>query len=411
MAKESLVGNKLRSMLSILGIIIGIFSIVVVYAMVHSLEKNLNDSFSGFGKDVVFVQKWPWDQMGENYPWWKYLSRPQSSPEEGVFVEENINPKFASGVAFSYQLNTKVEYKNNALTDVTLRCVSYGYNVVQKVNIENGRYFSLQESLGGRNVAIIGYKVAENLFPNIDPIGKQIRIQDRPCIVIGVCAAEGQSLINLGPDEQIFVPVRYAMGFSNYREGEKGCQVLVKANPESNLDDLTFEVTELLKRYRRLKPNADLNFAVNRMSMVTSLITTFFSSVKSIGLIIGGFAMIVGCFGVANIMFVSVKERTQEIGIQKALGAKKTFILVQFLFESILLCIIGGLIGMFLVWLTLQAGNFMLSYTDFKALRMFLSKEDIWLGIIVSVSVGLVAGFLPASTAARLNPVDAMRYK
>jgi len=411
MAKEALILNKLRSILSIFGITIGIFSIVVVYAMVHSLEKNLNDSFSSMGKDVVFVQKWPWDEFGGNYPWWKYLSRPQSTPDEGVFIEENINPRFSKGVAFSFQENAKIDYKNISVSDATIKAVSFGFNMVQKVNVARGRYFSIQESEAGRNVVIIGAKIAENLFGGADPIGKQIRIKNQPCIVIGVCELEGQSLINVGADELVYLPVKFALGFTNYRTGEKGCQILIKGGDGISLDDLSFEVSQLMRQYRRIKPAIASNFAVNRMSMITSMISSVFSTVKIIGLIIGGFAMLVGCFGVANIMFVSVKERTQEIGIQKALGAKNFFVLLQFLFESVLLCILGGVVGMFLVWLILNGANYILINNMQNSLRLFLSTEDIWLGVIVSVAVGLIAGFLPARAASRLNPVDAIRYK
>lgn len=411
MARESLVRNKLRSVLSVLGITIGIYCIVVVYAMVHSLEKNLNDSFSSMGKDVLFVQKWPWEDFGNGYPWWKYLSRPQTLPEEAVFLEDNLPPGYASGVAYSFGDQAVVSHNTVSLSGTQIMAISYGYNQVQKMDISQGRYFTTEENSGGRSVAIIGSKVAEDLFGTSDPVGKSIRIRNISCTVIGVCAKEGQSLINVSSDEVVYIPVRLAMAMTNYREGEHNCQIQVKAADGIGLDVLGFEVEQLMRRYRRLKPAVVDNFAVNRMSMITSVISDLFGQVKLIGLIIGAFSMLVGCFGVANIMFVSVKERTQEIGIQKALGARRIFILVQFLFEAVLLCMLGGVFGLLLVWLTLQGGNYILTHQMESAMRLYLVRDDIGLGLIVSVVVGIVAGFIPASTGARLNPVDAIRSK
>lgn len=397
--------------MSVLGITIGIYCIIVVYSLVHSMEKNINDNFSQFGTDVLFVQKWPWDEFGSNYPWWKYLKRPETTFEEAKFLEENLGAEWVSAVAFTFGSSVKVEHRGISLTSTQLASISFGFNKVQKVDLAKGRYFTEDETQAGRAVCIIGAVVASNLFGKENPLGKEIRIKNRVCRVIGVCKAEGQSIINSSADEKVYIPVKLGMNMMNYKEGSQGTQILLKAAEGVSLDDLSWETAQLMKRFRRTKPGAEETFSVNRMSMITNAVSELFNNIKLIGLVIGGFSMLVGCFGVANIMFVSVKERTQEIGIQKALGAKKPFILFQFLTESVVLCIVGGLIGLMLVWSTLKLFNFILQYQMESSVSLFLSGQDVIIGLLVSVAVGLIAGVWPASAGANLNPVDAIRSK
>lgn len=411
MAVDAIRKNKLRSVLSVLGITIGIYCIIVVYALVHSLEKNINDNFASFGTDVLFVQKWPWDEFGGNYPWWKYLRRPETTIEEARFLEENIGENWATAVAFAFSSRVKVECQGVSLTETQLSCVSHRYNEVQKADVEFGRYFTADESSSGRPVCILGAKIAENLFGATDPIGKDVRIKNQVCRVIGVFRREGQSIINASADERILIPLKFGMGMMNYRENSDGTQILLRAAPGVALDDLSFETSQLMRRYRRIGPYQEASFSVNRLSMITNAVSELFGTITVIGVIIGGFSMVVGCFGVANIMFVSVKERTQEIGIQKALGANRGFILAQFLTESVILCILGGMIGLGLVWSTLKLFNVFLKYQMESSITLYLSVSDVMLGLVVSILVGLLAGFLPASSGAKLNPVDAIRAK
>jgi len=411
MAMDALRKNKLRSVLSVLGITIGIYCIIVVYALVHSMEKNINDNFASFGTDVLFVQKWPWDEFGGNYPWWKYLRRPETSLDEARFLEDNLDKSLAVAVAFAFSSSEKVEYRGISLTETSVNCVSHRYNEVQKTDVEIGRYFTEDESAAGRPVCIIGASIAKNIFSGTDPLGKEIRVKNQVCRVIGVFRREGQSIIDASVDEWVMVPLKLGMSMMNYKENSEGTQILLKAAQDVSLDDLSFETGQLMRRYRRTGPYQEATFSVNRMSMITNAVSDLFGTIKVIGIIIGGFSMVVGCFGVANIMFVSVKERTQEIGIQKALGAKRGFILAQFLTESVILCIIGGLIGLVMVWGTLQLLNFVLQHQLDSGFVLYLMPYDVFLGIGVSVLVGLLAGFLPALSGARLNPVDAIRSK
>jgi putative ABC transport system permease protein len=371
---------------------------------------NINQQFTKYGTNVLFVQKWPWDEFGGNYPWWKYLSRPVSSPTEANFLESKLSKDRAANVAYNFDRQEKVAANGVTLEGTTVVCVSHGYLEIQNLSVETGRLFTLEESSGGQPVAILGSTIAQQLFGGGNAVGSSIRIGNRVCRIIGVCAVEGTSIINNSRDERVFLPLKMGLGMYSFRENDNA-QVMVQAKAGVDLDDLAVDVTQLMRQYRKLKPGKEANFAVNKMTMITDAVSQLFTQIKNIGIVIGGFAMIVGCFGVANIMFVSVKERTKEIGIQKALGAPHLFIQFQFLLEAIWLCIIGGVIGMFFVWLTFLGLNAVLRETMGEGFALVLSASDAQLGVWVSALVGVVAGFIPATQAARLNPVEAMRAK
>jgi putative ABC transport system permease protein len=402
--------NKLRSVLSVLGITIGIYCIVAVYALVHSLETSINQQFTKYGTNVLFVQKWPWDEFGGNYPWWKYLSRPVSAPGEALFLESKLSKERVANVAFNFDREDKLTANGVTLEGTQVVCISHGFLDIQDLAVEAGRTFTVEESNSGQPVVILGKTIALQLFGGQSPVGATLRIGNRVCKIIGVCTPEGTSIINNSRDERVFVPLKMGLGMYSYRENDNA-QIMVQANAGVTLDDLTVDITQLMRQYRKIKPGKEANFAVNKMTMITDAVSQLFQQIKNIGIVIGGFAMLVGCFGVANIMFVSVKERTKEIGIQKALGAPHVFIQVQFLLEAIWLCIVGGIIGMFLVWLTFLGLNAVLEQSVGAGFKLVLSATDAQLGIWVSALVGVVAGFIPATQAARLNPVDAMRAK
>jgi putative ABC transport system permease protein len=402
--------NKLRSFLSVLGITIGIYCIIAVYALVHSMERSINNQFRQYGTEVLFVQKWPWDGMGGNYPWWKYLSRPIVSPDEARFLRERLPESRASSVAFVFGMNKGVQTAEQRVDGVQIRCVDHSYAEIQKVNVGQGRYFSPAESRAGRSVALIGADVAEALFGDQDALGKPIRVFNGVVTVIGVLEKEGSSILNNSADNILLLPLRAGLGLTNYKNNDDA-QIMIKAAEGISLDDLETEVELAMRQIRHEKPSQESSFAVNRMSMITEAVTNLFAQIQKIGVIIGAFAMLVGCFGVANILFVSVKERTQEIGIQKSLGAPSSFIRRQFLLESIWLCVAGGAIGLGFVALTLMAIQSFAEKGLGSNVEIGLAYSDALLGIVVSVGVGVLAGYLPAQSASKLNPVDAMRSK
>ena len=401
--------NKLRSALSVLGITIGIFCIVSVYALVHSLELSLNNQFTKLGADVLFIQKWPWDDMGNNYPWWEYLKRPKSSPQDLQSLKMLADNDKVKTIAYAYNANFNVSNRKKTLNRISIRCVSYEFNEIQPIEFEGGRYFTVEEARAGRPMAVVGNTIALELFGSVqNAIGQPVRVGNREVHIIGVAKYQGNNIIGASNDNLVYVPYKWSMGLANYRQSDDA-QILVKATKGTDLDELKFEVEQLMRQIRRIKPKQESDFAVNKMTMITDAISGLFSQIRKIGFIIGGFAMLVGCFGVANIMFVSVKERTREIGVQKALGAKNFFISLQFLLESIWLSIGGGIIGLVLVAGVLKILDSVARESMGGGVELILNGQDAILGIGIYVMVGIIAGFLPAKSAAALNPVDAIR--
>jgi putative ABC transport system permease protein len=399
-ACAALVTNKLRTILSLLGITIGIFAIIVVFTIVDSLEQNLRKSVQSLGDDVVFVQKWPWT-FGPDYPWWKYMNRPVPAYPELATILEKCGG--AQSAAFLISTRITVKYKSSSIENVTIICASHQYDLVKNFEIAEGRYFTDIESASGRPVAVIGDVLAKALFPNQNPLEKYIKVNGAKVMVIGVFKKEGESILGGGPDTQVLVPINYARSLVDIKDEELDPQIMVRAKPGISNEDLIDELTGLMRSERKLQPREEENFALNQTSLISNQFDSLFGVVGIAGWIIGGFSILVGGFGIANIMFVSVKERTNIIGIQKSLGAKNFFILAQFLFEAVFLSLLGGMIGLFFVWLiTLFAG-------DAFGMEIVLSKSNVILGFTISILIGVVSGFVPAYGASQLDPVEAIR--
>ncbi len=399
-ALVSLATNKLRTFLSLLGITIGIFAIIIVFTIVDSLEQNLRKSVQSLGDDVVFVQKWPWT-FGPDYPWWKYMNRPVPDYPELSQILEKCDG--AQSAAFLVSARITIKYKSNSIERVNINCASHQYDRVKNFEIADGRYFTDIESASGRPVAVIGDVLAKALFPNQNPIGEMVKINGAKVMVIGVFKKEGESILGGSVDTEVLVPINYARSLVDIRNEDLDPQILVRAKPGISNDDLIDELTGLMRSVRKLKPRSDDNFALNQTSLISNQFDSLFGVVGIVGWVIGGFSILVGGFGIANIMFVSVKERTNIIGIQKSLGAKNYFILSQFLFEAIFLSLLGGTIGLFFVFLlTLVAG-------DSVGMEIVLSKSNVILGFTISILIGVVSGFVPAYGASQLDPVEAIR--
>lgn len=402
-AWSQLVSNKLRTFLSLLGILIGVLCIVLILSAVDSLEANIGESFEKLGKDVVYVDKMPWDENpDENY--WKYAKRPNADFDDYEAIKRRVKSSDLASLAV-FMPTKLVKYRSNSIRGAYMMGVTYDYERIFKLEYEDGRFFTPFEYETGADRAILGYEIANNLFNDINPVGKQITIYGKKVTVIGVLKKEGKSLVNVIPfDRAIIISYNQARQLVNV-DGDYtwGTLMNVKAAPGVTLEDLKDEVTGVLRAHRRLKPLEDDNFAVNQVSTFTKLLAPIFSVLTMVGWFIGFFAILVGMFSVANIMFVSVKERTNQIGVKKALGATQNTILIEFLIESIVLCIIGGLIGLLLVYGISELA------TSLSGFNFFLPFKNILIGITLSIFIGVIAGITPAWQAARMDPVEAIR--
>jgi putative ABC transport system permease protein len=402
-ATNALMVNKLRSMLSLLGVAIGIFSIIFVLSVVDSMEKDMKESFDMIGSDILFVQKWPMgpEEGDEEYAWWKYMSRRPPQLRDMKKLQDRLPS--ASAIALQTQGVTVAEYKNNFINETYPMGVTFQYRETIALNIASGRYFTLDECESGKNYCIIGEIVKEQLFGSAEGLGKEIKVGGLKVVVIGVFKKEGASLFGNGFDQAIMMPYDFATRIIG--SGKDDDSIVLKAKPGITTTELKDEVIAVMREVRSVKPGADNNFSVIESSMISGAIDSIISVFNVVGMIIGIFSILVGAFSIANIMFVSVSERTNIIGIQKALGAKNYFILYQFLFESVLLCLFGGAMGLMLVYLLV---TILTSAIEFE---FVLSLSRIVMGVSISAIVGIVAGIIPAIRASRLNPVDAIRSK
>lgn len=393
--------NKLRTFLSLLGITIGIFTIILVFTVVDSLENNVRTSVESLGENVVIVEKWPWT-FGPEYPWWKYWQRPLPTYKE----MEELKHRIVSAESMIFQANIMgktVKYGSSSVENISVIAVSHEFDKLKSFELDEGRYFTDQESAGGRAIAIIGAEIAKNLFDGNEANGKEIFTLGRKFTIIGIFAKEGSSIVGSSLDDKIVIPVNFARNIMNLKSERLAPNLQVKGLPGISNKELMEELRSALRAIRRQRPFEDDNFALNESKLLSNQVSSLFDVVGMAGWIIGGFSILVGGFGIANIMFVSVKERTSQIGIQKSLGAKKYFILVQFLSEAVTLCIVGGAFGLLLVYFTalFASGAF-----DFD---MQLSFNNIVTGIVISAIIGVISGFVPAYTASQLDPVEAIR--
>jgi putative ABC transport system permease protein len=392
--------NRLRTILSLLGVTIGIFAIITVFTAVDSMEKKVRESMSSLGENVVYVEKWPWT-FGPEYPWWKYINRPL--PDTKELEEVKRRTTLADAVVFVADMRKTVSAGTSYVENCTVTAASHEFDQVNTFDISSGRYFSEVESETGRAVAVIGSAVATALFPSTDPVGQTIKLFGRNVEVVGVVAQQGESMFGTSLDAKVLLPMHYARTLVDITAEEYQPHLLVKARNGVKTEDLTDELEGVMRGLRRLKPTSDDNFALNEVSLLAQPTQELFDLLGTIGWIIGAFSILVGGFGIANIMFVSVRERTSQIGIQKSLGARNSFILMQFMVESVVLCLIGGILGLLLVW---GISSLAASLLDFD---FTLSLANVVLGISISILIGLISGFIPSYSASQLDPVEAIR--
>lgn len=401
-AYHALVINKLRALLSLLSITIGIFAIIFVFTLVDALENNVRASIATLGDDVVFIEKWPWTppEGEEDYPWWRYWQRPEPTLKDLRELEQRT-PGAAQAMCFMAYGKRKVQFKSKTLTNVDIQAASQGISRVKNLNLTEGRLISDNEHKTGRNVIVIGDEIAKSLFGSTECVGKKVKVGGFKCEIVGVFAHEGQNMIGNTLDNTVMLPATFAKAITNLDEAQT--QIMVKARPGYTNDQLIDELTGAMRAIHRVRPKEDSDFSLNQSSLVNKQLDGLFSQMNIAGIAIGILSIIVGGFSIANIMFVSVKERTSIIGIQKSLGAKNYFILFQFLFEAILLCLLGGALGLLIVELGALGIGLALDSS------INLSFKNAFIGLSTSIIIGILSGVIPAWFASRLDPVEAIR--
>jgi putative ABC transport system permease protein len=399
-AMNALRGNLLRTLLSLLGVTIGIFSIIAVLAAVDSLDRKITKDLSTLDKNTIYLMKFSFGPS--DVPKWKREQFPNIKYDEYTYMKGSMTNTDELG----YQIFTKresIKYDSKTVSDVNMVPVSHEFIDIQGLEFEKGRFYNESEANSGAKVIVLGSEITKSLFGELEPVGKDVRVYGQRFTVIGVLKKKGAELFGSSDDVSAYIPVNFLRQLYGDNNESLVNVIVLKPNKGVDMGAYKAEITQKLRDFRGVKAGEIDNFFINVFSGFTDLIDGFILNMKFGGWMISGFSLLVGGFGIANIMFVSVKERTNLIGIQKSLGAKNRFILFQFLFEAVILSVIGGIIGLFLVWIIA------LILTNVLDFEFVLGMGNILLGTVLAGLIGLISGILPAITASKLDPVEAIR--
>ena len=401
MALSEFRSNKLRTLLSLLGITFGIFCIISVLAVISSMKTAVQNDLNSLGSNTVIIEKFEFINSNE-YPWWRFYKRPDPKYRELKQVIDRV--PIIQHAAYWTSDQSFVEYGSEVLNGIIYYGVTEDFAKIEHFNIGEGRYLQLTDFDHGANAIVIGFNVAEKIFSSAElALGKTVRLKNgKPAIVIGVIEKQGQNFLDfLGYDDCIILPSKFMKQIT--RDEDASPRIIVEPKENVNIPELKDELEGAMRSIRKLSPGQDKDFALNDVQSISKSLDPIFKNLNIGGWAIASLSLIVGMFGVANIMFVTVRERTSQIGLKKALGAKKGTIISEFLLESSFLCIIGGLIGLIAVFIL--AGIF----SSLFHFQVTIPANIIALAISICLLVGMVAGIIPAVTAANLDPVVAIR--
>ncbi len=402
-AASQMRSNMTRSTLTALGVIIGIVAVTLMGTAIGGIQKGFDKSMSIFGDDVLYVGQWPWRNVDD---WWNYRDRRKIKTEYAEPLNRMLamNPSSQLSIAIPTSSVTRsVKNATSEVNNILIRGTVADYIITSTFEFTEGRFFNEVESRGGANVCVIGYDVADALFPGASPLGKSVQINGQPFRVIGVISRQGTFLGLFSLDAIVVMPLP---AFQKYFSAKSEAEILVKAKDKTKLAEAKDELTGLMRRVRGLQPEKKDDFSINEQQALKSTLDPIKNTIALAGLFITGLSLFVGAIGIMNITFVSVKERTKEIGTRKALGARRRTILLQFLIESTALCLLGGLIGLVVAY-----GMCFLIGVAAPSFPVQFSLALVITSMIVSVLTGLISGFAPAWSASRLDPVTALRYE
>jgi len=401
MALQEFRSNKLRTFLSLLGITFGIFCIISVLSTISSMQLAVNNDLKSFGTKTIYIDKWQYSG-GPDFPWWKYVKRPVPKFEEARLLRLKVPD--AQHIDFEIDNTSNVDYGDNSLTGVQYYGNTEDFDKIEQVSIGPGRYFQQADFDRGTPYIVMGFRIAQRLFgTSYRAVGKAVKLKDgKQAIVIGVIEKQGQSLINAWDfDNSILLTYNFMRQL--FREEYSNPKILAQGDSIITSAALTEELRGAMRSIRKLSPTQEDNFAVNNIDNLSKFLEPIFAGMNIGGWAIAALSLIVGMFGVANIMFVTVRERTSQIGLKKAIGAKRGSIMMEFLLESAFLCIIGGLIGMAAVFVLTLIFSAMLDF------HVFIPLNIIVLAVFMCLFTGVLAGIIPAFIAARMDPVVAIR--